>query len=83
MEEQTFIQQLIKESQDVMLVSELKNSDEESLKVTKKEKDSGDDYVLGCAYKLGAFLTDPNDKTIYKRQMPNYFRFLEGWYHLN
>lgn len=83
MEEQTFIQNLIKESQDVILVSELKNTDEESLKVTNPSKDSEDDYVLGCAYKAGTFLTDPNHKTIYRNQMPNYYRFLKEWYHLD
>ena len=75
-----FIDECIKSSGKNLLIQELSAIDQDTLKkqiFTGKEVDN---YILGCTYKLGPFLTDSNRNIIYRNEYPRYFNFLKQYY---
>jgi len=76
-----FINNLIENTEDKNLLQELFAIDENALKLCTDESPDGEDFVMGCTYGKGGWITDPDNRIIYKKEMPLFFAFLKDWYH--
>lgn len=75
-----FLELILEASKDKHLIAEVSSINFDTLK--KQTPDDNEDYVFGCDYKRGAFITDPNYNTIYKKETPYLFGFLRAWHNL-
>lgn len=77
-----FMQKVSQQTEDRLLRHEIQSQESrEELETYNGTFDDGSGYVLGCTYGKGAWITDLDNKMIYKRKMPHYFNFLLNWHH--